>query len=253
MNKVAFLNLSLHSFNQEGVWKKFFDGGDEDLFNLYIHSKSKKSRLFSDYFIDKKVPTGWGQFSLVEATIELIKVALEDEDNEYFSLISDSHLPLYSLDETVSLIKERYPKTTFAKHFSFHTKVKSQLTFKKGIKDYKFDKYNAVCQFFVLRRKDAIKFVETFNHWSRYFVKDEVIFADEFYFWGVAREIGIDFDMGQATTYSDWSVRKDQHGKISRNPRAFESFSRAMMQNYRDRNFLYVRKIMPETFITVNL
>ena len=253
MNKVAFLNLSLHSFNQEGVWKKFFEGGDEDLFNLYIHSKSKKSRFFSDYFIDKKVPTSWGQFSLVEATIELIKAALEDEDNEYFSLISDSHLPLYSLDETVSLIRERYPKTTFAKHFSFHTKVKSQLTFRKGVKDYKFDKYNAVCQFFVLRRKDAIKFVETFDHWSKYFVKNEVVFADEFYFWGVAREIGIDFDMGQATTYSDWSIRKDQHGKISRNPRAFESFSRAMMQNYRNRNFLYVRKIMPETFITVNL
>lgn len=252
-HKVAFLNLSLDSFNHKRVWKIFFDSGDQESFNLYIHSKNKKCSVFPHYFIENTVPTEWGQFSLVEATIELIKEALEDEDNEYFSLISDSHLPLYPLDKTVSLIKDRYPKTTFAKHFSFHTKVKSQLTFRKGVKDYKFDKYNAVCQFFVLRRKDAIKFVETFDHWSKYFVKNEVIFADEFYFWGVAREIGIDFDMGQATTYSDWSIRKDQHGKISRNPRAFESFSRAMMQNYRNRNFLYVRKIMPETFITVNL
>ena len=117
MDKVAFLNLSLHSFNQERVWEKFFDGGDKNSFNLYIHSKSKNKCRFSDYYIDKSISTGWGHFSLVEATIELIKAALEDEENEYFSLISDSHFPLYTLGETVSLIKERYPKTTFAKHF----------------------------------------------------------------------------------------------------------------------------------------
>ena len=249
MKKVAFLNLSLHSFNQERVWEKFFDGGDKNSFNLYIHSKSKKKCRFSDYYIDKSIPTGWGHFSLVEATIELIKAALEDEDNEYFSLISDSHFPLYTLDKTVSLIKERYPKTTFSKHFSFHTKVKSQLTFRKGLKGYKFDNYNAVCQFFVLRRVDAVKFVETFNDWSKFFVKNEVIFADEFYFWGVGKEIGVDFEMGKATTYSDWSIRKDKLGKVERNPKAFKVFSSAMLQFYRDKGFLYSRKVMPNTLV----
>jgi hypothetical protein len=252
MKKVAFLNLSLHSFSQERVWEKFFSEGGKDSFNLYIHSKSKKECRFSDYYIDKSITTGWGHFSLVEATIELIKAALEDEYNEYFSLISDSHFPLYTLDKTISLVKDRYKKTTFAKHFSFHTKAKSQLTFREGVKNYKFDEYNAVCQFFILRRKDAIKFVETFDHWSKFFVKDKVIFADEFYFWGVGKEIGVDFEMGQATTYSDWSIRKDEFGKIERNPRAFKMFSSKMLHFCREKGFLYSRKIMPNTLITIN-
>lgn len=252
MQKIAFLNLTYNSFNHNSVWKKFFDNGDKSKFNLYIHPKLKRPSIFSDYYIKNKVRTGWGQFSLVEATIELIKAALEDEDNEYFSLISGAHFPLYDLDDTVDLIKERYNKTTFAKHFSFHTKVKSQLIFREGVKGYKFDEYNAVCQFFVLRRKDAIKFVETFDHWSKYFVKDKVIFADEFYFWGIAKELGLDFEMGQATTYSDWSIRKDSSGNVDRNPRAFDKISKGMVDTYRKNGYLFVRKIMPSTFVMVD-
>ena len=250
MDKVAFLNLSLHSFNQERAWGKFFDGGDKDSFNLYIHSKSKKKCRFSDYYIDKTIPTGWGHFSLVEATIELIKAALKDEGNEYFSLISDSHFPLYTLDKTISLIKERYPKTTFAKHFSFHTKVKSQKLFKEGIKGYDFGEYNAVCQFFVCRRRDIEVFIETFEHWSQFFVKEKVIFADEFYFLGVAEQLGMHFKMDQATTYSDWSFRKLPDGKLDRNPRVFNTFNKAMLESYRNQGFLYARKVMPNTLIT---
>ena len=114
-HKVAFLNLSLNSFNHRIIWNSFFEQGDKDIFNLYIHSKDKKCFLFKDYFIKNTVPTKWGHFSLVEATIELMKTALKDEQNEYFTLISDSHLPLYNLNDTVKLIKERYTTLTFSK------------------------------------------------------------------------------------------------------------------------------------------
>lgn len=131
MEKVAFLNLTSNSFNQNHIWKKFFDNGNKNSFNLYIHAKDNRPSIFSDHCIKNVIPTGWGHFSLVEATIEMMKAALEDEENEYFTLISESHFPLYDLDTTVSLIKERYPKMTFSKHFSFHTKVKSQRILKK--------------------------------------------------------------------------------------------------------------------------
>lgn len=251
--KVAFLNLSLDSFNHKSIWRSFFEGGNKDDFNLYIHSKNEKCKVFKDYFIENKVPTNWGHFSLVEATIELMKAALKDEQNEYFSLISDSHLPLYSLNDTVKLIKDRYTTLTFSKHFSFHTKVKSQLTFREGIKGFKFDEYNAVCQFFSFRREDAIKFVETFDHWSQYFVKNKVIFADEFYFWGIAKELGMNFNMGQATTYSDWSIRRMPDGKIDRNPKVFNTFNSYWLQRMRSEGFLYVRKAMPKTLVTTKL
>ena len=89
MKKVAFLNLSYNSFNKNDVWKSFFDQGDQNSFNLYIHPKDDFQCVFSDYFIDNRVETAWGHFSLVEATIELMKAALEDEDNEYFTLIRE--------------------------------------------------------------------------------------------------------------------------------------------------------------------
>lgn len=252
MEKVAFLNLTINSFNQNNIWKKFINDGSKNTFNLYLHPKFDAPSLFSDYYIENTVPTAWGHFSLVEATIELMKAALEDESNEYFILISDSHFPLYDLDSTVNLIKKRYKKMTFAKHFSFHTKVKSQKVLKEGVKDYKFDEYNAVCQFFACRREDAIKFVETFDHWSKYFVKNEVIFADEFYFWAIAKELGMDFDMGQATTYSDWSIIKDSVGNIHRTPRAFDKFNKGMVDTYRKNEYLFVRKIVPSTFVMVD-
>ena len=252
MGKVAFLNLTLNSFNQNDIWKTFFNKGDINSFNLYIHPKERRPSIFSDYYVDNIVPTSWGHFSLVEATIELMKAALKDEENEYFTLISDSHFPLHDLDTTVDLIKKKYKKMTFAKHFSFHTKVKSQKIFKEGVKGHDFGEYNAVCQFFVCRRKDVEIFIKTFEHWSQFFVKEKVIFADEFYFWGVAKQLGMDFEMGQATTYSDWSIRKDSSGKVERNPRAFDKISKGMVDTYRKNGYLFVRKIVPSTFVMVD-
>jgi len=252
MEKVAFLNLTINSFYHNRIWENFFNQGDKDCFNLYLHSKHQTKHPFSNHCIKNTVPTDWGHFSLVEATIELMKAALEDEENEYFTLISDSHFPLYDLDATVDLIKKKYKKMTFAKHFSFHTKVKSQKLFKEGIKGYDFGEYNAVCQFFVCRRKDVEVFIETFEHWSQFFVKEKVIFADEFYFWGIAEQLGMDFEMGQATTYSDWSVRKDSVGNVERNPRAFDQINKRMVDVYRENGYLFVRKIVPSTFVTVD-
>jgi hypothetical protein len=202
-HKVAFLNLSLNSFNHRIIWNSFFEQGDKDIFNLYIHSKDKKCFLFKDYFIKNTVPTKWGHFSLVEATIELMKTALKDEQ--------------------------------------------------EGIKGFKFNEYNAVCQFFVFRREDAIKFIETFDHWSQYFVKNKVIFADEFYFWGIAKELGMNFNMGQASTYSDWRIKRLPNGSVERTPRTFNTFNSFLLQKLRGEGFLYARKAMPKTLVTTKL
>ena len=97
-----------------------------------------------------------------------------------------------------------------------------------------------------------VLFVGTFDDWSKYFVKNKVIFADEFYFWGVAKQLGMYFEMGQATTYSDWSIRKDLIGNVDRNPRAFDKISKGMVDTYRKDGYLFVRKIVPSTFVMVD-
>tara|TARA_Y100000004_G_scaffold152411_1_gene175560 strand:- start:415 stop:1203 length:789 start_codon:yes stop_codon:yes gene_type:complete len=260
MKKVAFLNLSYNAFNKNDVWKDFFDQGssseyNQNSFNLYIHPKDDSQCVFSDYFIDNRVETGWGHFSLVEATIELMKAALEDEDNEYFTLISDSHIPLYSLEEIIKLIEKKYSKMTFSTHGAISTKQASQRVLKHGVQgNHHFNLYNAVCQFFVCRRKDAIKFIETFDHFSQFFIKNEVIFADEFYFWAVARELKMDFDIGQASTYSDWHEYpiEGTHA-ISRQPREMKYLNSLVLKTLRDQGFLFARKVMPTTEISADI
>lgn len=267
MKKVAFLNLSYNAFNKNDVWKDFFDQGsnseyNQNSFNLYIHPKDDSQCVFSDYFIDNRVETGWGHFSLVEATIELMKAALEDEDNEYFTIISDSHVPLYSLDDVIKLIEKKYSKMTFSTHGAISTKQQSQRVLKYGIKKDRlkllncnyFNFYNAVCQFFVCRRKDAIQFIETFDHFSQFFVKNEVIFADEFYFWAVARELKMDFDIGQASTYSDWHEYPIEGTRtISRQPREMKYLNSLVLKTLRDQGFLFARKAMPTTEISADI
>ena len=255
MKKVAFLNLSLNAFNKNDVWKEFFDRGNQSSFNLYIHPKDESQCVFSDYFINNRVETGWGHFSLVEATIELMKAALEDEDNEYFTLISDSHFPLYSLDETTKLIEEKYNKMTFSTHGAISSKQKGQRVLRCGVQgNHNFNLYNAVCQFFVCRRKDAIEFIETFNHFKQFFIKNEVIFADEFYFWAVARELKMDFDIGQASTYSDWDIYIiPGSNEIARQPREVEYFNSLVLKTLRNQGFLFTRKIMPTTEISADI
>ncbi len=255
MKKVAFLNLSYNSFNKNDIWKAFFDQGDQNSFNLYIHPKDDSQCVFSDYFIDNRVETAWGHFSLVEATIELMKSALKDKDNEYFAIISDSHFPLYSLDKVTKLIEKNYNKMTFSTHGAISTKRKSQKVLKHGVQgNHNFNLYNAVCQFFVCRRKDAIRFIETFEHYSKFFVKNKVILADEFYFWAVARELKMDFDIGQASTYSDWHEYPiEGTNRIARQPREEFSLNSLVLKALRQQGFIFTRKVMPTTKISANI
>ena len=255
MKKVAFLNLSYNSFNRNDIWKDFFDQGNQNSFNLYIHPKDDYQCVFSDYFIDNRVETAWGHFSLVEATIELMKAALNDKDNEYFTLISDSHLPLYPLDKVVNLIKKNFNKMTFSTHGAISTKQKGQRVLKHGVQgDHCFNLYNAVCQFFVCRRKDATRFIETFEHYSKFFIKKKTIFADEFYFWAVARDLKMDFDIGLPTTYSDWEIYQiPGKNTIARQPREESSLNSLVLKTLRRQGFIFTRKIMPTTKISADI
>ena len=254
MKKVAFLNLTYDTFNQEDVWGKFFNEGDPNSWNLYIHSKTSPPSIFSKHYIPNIVETDWGHFSLVEATIEMMKEALKDKDNEYFSLISGAHIPLYSLDCIVDLIKNTYKTTTFSKHYSFKTKAASQKVLREGVLEKRFKKYYAVCQFSVWRRKEVEVFVETFEEYSKYFVKKHVIFADEFYFWAVANDLSLDYKIGQASTYSDWNPDVlDKNGQRERTPRIIKEVNHAILKFLREKGFIFARKTIRDSLIKTDI
>lgn len=98
-SKVAFLFLTARTIPQHPIWTKFFEGADERLYSLYVNANPRagpQRGIFAGKEVKYPVTTQWGKFSIVRATIHLLKTALEDEENQRFALLSDNSIPLYN-------------------------------------------------------------------------------------------------------------------------------------------------------------
>lgn len=94
--KIAFLFLILDNPNFPEIWDKYFKG-KEDKINIYIHPKYPQSHTWKpECIIENLQPTGWG--FIVDAYLELFKVAYENKDNYKFITISESCLPIKPFD-----------------------------------------------------------------------------------------------------------------------------------------------------------
>ncbi|KAL4426018.1 hypothetical protein ABPG75_010034 [Micractinium tetrahymenae] len=70
------------------------------LFSVYVHAPPEfegypPGSLFAGRLIPRRIPTGWGDISLVEATRNLLWEAFRDPLNQRFILLSESDIPLY--------------------------------------------------------------------------------------------------------------------------------------------------------------
>jgi hypothetical protein len=99
--KIAFCFLTIGNITQPKLWYDFFKG-NEDKCNIYIHNKNKfidKEYKFHKFSLQQRVPTKWGDLSLVKATLLMFKQAyLKDKENTFFILLSDSCIPLYNFN-----------------------------------------------------------------------------------------------------------------------------------------------------------
>ncbi|KRM86468.1 beta-1,6-N-acetylglucosaminyltransferase [Liquorilactobacillus vini] len=85
VNQIIRLTQKLHSF-----------------FNVYIHFDKKYKILNSDQdklkhlgaTVISEVEVNWGSWSIGEATLNLMKLALENEDNSFFHIISGQDWPV---------------------------------------------------------------------------------------------------------------------------------------------------------------
>ncbi len=101
--KIAFLFMIYDFIEKEELWYNFFNNNvDENLYTIYIHCKNKNdvriNSFFSKFLIDKNYPTEWGKYNLVNVQNKLLELALNDEDNYKFMLLSGSHIPLHNFD-----------------------------------------------------------------------------------------------------------------------------------------------------------
>lgn len=99
--KVAILiQCHNHIENLNHLIQFFFD----DFFDIFIHL-DKKSDLIDNiklnknvYLIKNRISVKWGQFSQVEASLELLKEAMKTYDYKYVNLISGVDVPVKSID-----------------------------------------------------------------------------------------------------------------------------------------------------------
>ena len=97
--RIAFLFLTVSDVKQAPIWEIFFKG-HTNKFNIYVHPKhpNKIKSFFKDHIIQNLVPTEWGDPSLVVATNNLIREALDNPANQKFILVSDSCVPIKTFE-----------------------------------------------------------------------------------------------------------------------------------------------------------
>ena len=236
------------------MMNKFFDVDKKDLFNLYIHNKENiEDNNFRHYSIPNRIRTAWGHHSLVLATIELLKEALKDSENSHFILISDSHCPLYNIEDMCSIIKDRYNHLSFTKFpDSFGATVQARFRFGLLFNKGKFRLSNAckVHQWFAGTRADAEFFVNNYGSNERFFVKCRNTFTDEFYFHLMANTYGIPFQFSNNCAV-DWVTSTDPsiiaNLKCRENPYTYPELSEYKIEEMRAAGNVFCRKIYGNT------
>lgn len=261
--KVAFLSLNYQSFENEELMGRFFCEEHKDKYNLYIHNKeSIVGSVFEKYCIPEsyKVETEWGKYSLVLATIRLMKYALQDPDNEKFILISNSHCPLYSIDKICEKIWSHFPLMSFDRSIvgkfdpTNHRYDIILNPSKKHLSPFKKESSLFVAQWFVCNRSDAEFFVTNEARLRGWFNLDRQTNADELYFSLLANHYGLPYQI-KTNCYVAWQLKTKKHliaqGK-RKTPCTIDRISNKMIDILRKRDILFLRKICAETQLDID-
>lgn len=264
--KVAFLSLNYQSFENEELMGRFFCEEHKDKYNLYIHNKeSIVGSIFEKYCIPEsyKVDTEWGKYSLVLATIRLMKYALQDPDNERFVLISNSHAPLYSIDVVCEKIWRDYPILSFDQSI-VRSRDPEKITkyrydtilnpVKKHLAPFQLHSAMFVAQWFICNRKDADFFVNNEARLRPWFNLEKRNNADELYFSLLANHYGLPNQI-KTNCYVGWHLKtKKQWVKEGKRltPRTIDKLSNKIVDILRKRGMLFARKICAETQLDID-
>jgi len=164
--KFAFLFLTYDNIYNIDTLLKFIDTD-----NLYIHPKfpDKVNDNIKKYVIKNLVPTKWAEYSIVKASLNLLKEAYNNKENDYFILLSSDSYPLFN-------------KVMFKKNFM---KLNKNLSTFKYIG--KIDIFYKSAQWWILTRNDAAIILNTINKYYKLFENTKIYGSaiDELYFLSV--------------------------------------------------------------------
>lgn len=109
MLKLYFLFLIKDKFNNLEIWQNFFKNASN--YQILIHPKLKNKKTFLDLNekILNPIDTKWGDISLADAEVYLMKEALllNDSPNSYYILLSDDCVPLTSFIDLYNFLNSQ--------------------------------------------------------------------------------------------------------------------------------------------------
>ena len=94
---IAFLFLTRSDAHHPEIWTEYFASAGNQI-RIFSHAKNAELLDESSFLygtqIKERVDTEWGNISLVEATLALLRAGLEHKDCTHFVLISESCIPV---------------------------------------------------------------------------------------------------------------------------------------------------------------
>ena len=136
--------------------------------NTYIHVKdpAKTTQDIQKYFIPNTVETKWGDYSIVAATIELLKASYRNTDNKWFVLLSQDTYPI--INSVTDL--EQFISTDSNASSIFQLIGKSAINKDKSI--WK------TSQWWILSREDVDIILRNYEEFNKLFKNEYKTFLD---------------------------------------------------------------------------
>jgi len=276
--KIAFLFLTAGPLPFEQVWEKFFEG-HAGYYSIYVHA-SKRAELHSVWnssiFIDREIRSKevfWGRIEMIDAERRLLTNALMDVNNHYFTLVSESCIPLYNFDYTyeyllgarmsfVDSFDDRGPHGQGRYHDNMAPEV-DRAVWRKG------------AQWFAVRRKHALLIASDYLYYNKF--KDYCkpgpenrnCYPDEHYIQTFMHMMDPGHISNWTVTHVDWSEGKwhpksyekaditeetlrsiqaiKNHEHITSDGHPVRTVLPCMWNGRQQPCFLFARKFLPET------
>lgn len=199
----------------------------EDYFNvnnLYIYSKYKIDPIYSKYLI-KSIETEWCKYSLVSATLNLLKESYKNKDNEWFILLSQDSFPLYDYNQ-------------FKINFNKIHNNKSIFNYKSKI-NINDKTYYKTSQWWCLKRSDVKIILDNEENNYKYFKDLKINCPDEYYFLSVIKWYdNNNHYTNKSIMYDSWLTNT-----IQKSPLIFNYILENDQLNIIKKHSLFIRKV----------
>lgn len=256
-SRVVFMFLVMDKLKNEAWWEKWFEqadaAGHTNHYSIVYHRGAacgKTSDSNVDDLLARKgvsawppTKTGWARSGLVRATLLLLRFALEEAENQWFVLLSDTCMPVYCFHDLYNILqgetRSRFRDFGMTIDLALQRNIWQKDVCTNDRCSHKAD------QWAMWVRADAEWFVKE-NHLVR--VKPLATFIDEPYFINMMDEHNRAYkDVG--TTYTRWyklsSTLKDAGSlnKFVTSPFVFQNVDMRRIRRARRRGCWFLRKV----------